>query len=435
MNSNKVVNNAKWIILCKIVQSLLQMAIGMISARYLGPSNYGLIGYASSVVAFVLPIMQLGLPSTLIQELVGTPEEEGKIMGTAMIMDFVSGIGCMILVGGFVLVANRGETETIIVCMLYSVSLLFRAMELMQYWFQYRFESKYPSIVMLCSYVVVSAYKIYILIAGKNVYWFVMVNSIDYAINGIALLVISSRIGIRRLSFSFSMVRRLFAKGKFYILASMMVTIYNNTDHIMLKMFSSVTENGYYTAAITCTCIGSFLFMAVIDSFRPVILTDKKEGSLNYEKNISRLYCIITYMALVQSVLFTVLASLIVRILYGIDYLPTIPVLQILIWQVSFSYMGIVRNIWILAEGKEKILWKLNLAGVTINILLNAFAIPCWGACGAAAASLATQIFTNFVLGFIVKPIQPNSRLLLKGLTPYLIYDIWYEWLSERKQS
>ena len=64
---NKVVKNAKWIIVCKVVQSLLQLVIGMLCARYLGPSNYGLINYAASIVAFVLPIMQLGLQSTLVQ--------------------------------------------------------------------------------------------------------------------------------------------------------------------------------------------------------------------------------------------------------------------------------------------------------------------------------------------------------------------------------
>ena len=64
MKQKQVLNNAKWIIVCKIAQSILQLVVGMLCARYLGPSNYGLIGYASSVVAFVLPVMKLGLDAT-----------------------------------------------------------------------------------------------------------------------------------------------------------------------------------------------------------------------------------------------------------------------------------------------------------------------------------------------------------------------------------
>ena len=47
--------------------------------------------------------------------------------------------------------------------------------------------------------------------------------------------------------------------------------------------------------------------------------------------------------------------------------------------------------------------------------------IPYWGACGAAFASLLTQFFTNFVLGFIMKPIRENNILLLKGINPAFV--------------
>ena len=57
MKNAKVFTNAKWIIICKIIQSVLQLLVGMLSARYLGPSNYGLINYAASITAFAMPIM------------------------------------------------------------------------------------------------------------------------------------------------------------------------------------------------------------------------------------------------------------------------------------------------------------------------------------------------------------------------------------------
>ena len=117
-------------------------------------------------------------------------------------------------------------------------------------------------------------------------------------------------------------------------------------------------------------------------------------------------------------VFFTVFAELIIGILYGADYSPAISVLRILIWYYIFSVMGVVRNVWILAEQKQKYLWIINLTGASVNIVLNAFMIPRWGACGASVASLTTQFFMNFVLGFIFKPIRENNRLLMRGLDP-----------------
>ena len=432
MSKSKVFNNARWIIVCKIAQSLLQFVVGMLCARYLGPSNYGVINYAASVVGFVLPIMQLGLQSTIIQEFV-EGNDEGKIMGTSLVMDLISSLFCMLMVGIFVAVANCGETETLIVCVLYSLSLVFRAFELLQYWFQYKLKSKYPSIVMLLAYVIVSAYRIYLLITSKSIYWFAVVNALDYAIIGVALIVIYIKLGAPKLSFSYKIVGKLFKRSKFYILSAMMVTLFQNTDHIMLKLMSGDAENGYYTAAITCAAIFQFVYVAIVDSMRPVILKYKKENQGEYEKNLSRLYCITTYMALFQGIGFTIFAKLIVWVLYGADYMASVNVLQILVWYIGFAYMGSVRNIWILAEGKHMLLWKINLAGALANILLNAVLIPICGAVGAAIASLITQFFTNFVFGFIYKPIRDNNRLLLNGLNPKLLYSVIKDYKNIRK--
>lgn len=428
MNENRIVNNAKWIIICKIAQSLLQLIIGMLSARYLGPENYGLINYAASVVAFAVPLVQLGLTSTLVQELIDTPEKEGEIMGTSLCMSILSGFVCMALVGGFVYSANAGEYQTLAVCVLYSLSLVFQAIDLIQYWFHSKLQSKYPSLAALCAYVIVSIYKIYLLITAKSIYWFAIVYSIEYGIVGMLLLAIFHKQSQQKLCFSWSMVKRLFTKSRYYIIAAMMVTVFQNTDHVMLKMICSDRENGFYSAAITCVGVCQFLYMAIIDSTRPVILSSKKCCSSDYENHISRLYCIIIYAALLQGVGFTIFANLIVRILYGQEYLPAVPVLRILVWYVAFSIMGSIRNIWILAEGKESILLRINLAGVLVNVIINMLLIPVWGACGAAVASLITQISANFLLGFIYSPLRKNNELIIRGLNPRILLDTYKSW-------
>ena len=433
MKENKIFANAKWIILCKIAQSLLQLLIGMLTARYLGPANYGLINYAKSVVAFAVPFTQLGLNATLVRELIDTPEKEGEIMGTSLAMGLVSSFFCMTLVATFVSVANHTEPVTIVVCTLYSISLVFQAMELIQYWFHSKLHSKFPSIMMLCAYVVVSAYKIFLLASGKSIYWFAVVYSIEYGIVALSLLSIYRIQSQQRLSVSFSMAQRLFSKSRYYILSSLMVTLFQNTDHIMLKTMAGDVENGFYSSAITSAGVCQFVYAAIIDSARPVILAAKKSDSLKYEKNISRLYCIITYLALAQGVGFTLFARLIVKILYGAEYLPAVPVLQILVWYIAFSQMGRIRNIWILAEEKQKILWKINLLGALMNIAINACLIPVWGAAGAALASLSTQIFTNFILGFLLKPIRYNNRLLLQGLDLRILTELLQQRIKDKE--
>ena len=435
MSQNKIFNNAKWIIVCKIAQSLIQLVIGMISARYLGPSNYGVINYAASLVAFALPVMQLGLPSLLVQGYVNSPEKEGEIMGTCLVMNVVSGLACIVGVISFAMVANHGDRATIVVCTLYSTTILFQALELLQFWFQARLLSKYSSLAALGAYVIVSIYKVYILVVGKSVYWFAVTHSVEYAATGFAMVVLYHKYGSVKWSFSFRLAKEMLSKSKFYILAFMMSKIYQNTDHVMLQNMIGAVENGYYTAAATCTSVVAFIYAAIIDSARPVILESKQKSQERFERNVVRLYAIVCYVCFAQSLCFTVLAKLIVHILYGAEYYAAVPVLQILVWQLAFSYMGSVRNIWILAEEKYSILWRINLTGAIANVVLNALLIPYWGACGAAFASVVSQIITNFVVGFFLKPIRENNRLLVEGLRPRALIEVLVSLLQMMKKK
>lgn len=421
---NKVIKNASWIIVCRVIQSLLGFVISMLTARYLGPSNYGLINYAASVVAFVIPIMQLGLNNILVQEIVNAPEEEGEILGTALCMSFLSSLLCTMGTISFAMIANRGESDTILVVALYSILLVCQSFELIQYWFQAKLLSKYTSITMLAAYLVVSAYRIYLLATSKSVFWFAVSNAFDYFIIAVAYLLIYRKVGRQPLKVSRAMMPRLFSKGKYYILSNMMMAIFAQTDTIMLKFMGNSAAIGYYSAAITCAGLTSFVFAAIIDSARPSIFEAKKVSQESYEHDLSRLYSVIIYLSLLQSLFMTLFAKPIIGILYGGEYQPSILALQIVVWYTTFSYMGSVRNIWLLSEGKQNHLWKINLAGASANVVLNFALIPFYGIYGAAVASLITQFFTNVIVSFLFKPIQGNNKLMLAGIHPKRLMEV-----------
>lgn len=418
MNKNIVVKNASWIIGIQIVKSLLGLVISMLTARFLGPSNFGLINYAASIVAFVTPIMYLGLNGVLVQEIVNTPEKEGEILGTSVTMTFLSSLLCVIGVISFAAAVNRGERETVIVCALYSTLLIFQSLELLNYWFQAKLLSKYASGVALFAYAVISGYKIYLLAAHKSIYWFALSNALDYMIIVIGLFIVYKRLGGGRLRFNLSTARRLWGKSRYYIVSNMMIAIFAQTDRIMLKLMINDAATGYYSAAVACAGMTGFVFTAIIDSFRPLIFDDKKTDEIRYEKDMCRLYGIIIYLSLLQSLVITLFSGLIIKILYGAAYSASINALKLIVWYTTFSYLGSVRNIWILAENKQKYLWIINLSGALANVALNYILIPITGIMGAALASLVTQIFTNVIIGFIIRPIRYSNTLMLRALNP-----------------
>lgn len=416
MIQSKTVKNASWIIGCRLIQAILALLVTMISARYLGPSGYGLINYAASLVAFFVPVMQLGLNSTLVQEIVSAPEQEGETLGTALALTFTSSIACIIGIGVFAWFANRGETQTILVCVLYSILLVFQSLEMIQYWFQAKLMSKYTSITILAAYVVVAVYRIGLLITGCSIYWYAISQALDFAIIAVVLLVLYNRLSEHKLRISLKRAKLMLAKSKYYIISGLMITVFAQTDRIMLKMMLNEAAVGYYSAAVMCASLTAFVFVAIIDSARPSILEGKNKANDVFEERLKILYAVIIILALLQSCVITVFAKIIVNILYGAEYQCSIEALRIIVWYTTFSYLGAVRDIWILAENKQNYLWVINLSGATANVILNAVLIPIYGVNGAALASLVTQIFTNVIMGWIIRPIRPNNRLMLQSL-------------------
>ncbi len=425
MKTKKLINNISWIVICRVVQALLSLFIGMMTARYLGPSNYGLINYAASIVAFFVPFMRLGFKSVLVQEFVNNPEQEGKTLGTALTLHLCSAMLSIVGMLSFVLIANRGEKDTLIVCSLYSISLVFQAIEMIQYWYQARLLSKYTAVVSLCAYIIFSACKLYLLYANKSVYWFALFQTLDYGIIAISLFVIYFIIGGQKLGFSKSIAKKMLSVGKYYLISGMMVTVFQYTGTIMLKNMVSDDAVGYYSAAITCVSMTGFVFDAIVDSVRPIIVQSKKESESDYRKYISYLYSSVIYLSLFQCLAMTLFAELIVKILYGAEYLSAVVPLRLAVWYLPFSYAGTIRNVWILAEEKEKHLWKINLIGAIVNVIANSCLIPLLGLVGASLASVFTQFFTNVILGFVLNAIKENNKLLLRGLSPLNAYKLF----------
>lgn len=204
-----------------------------------------------------------------------------------------------------------------------------------------------------------------------------------------------------------------------------MVTFFSLTDRVMITLMLGKEANGYYSAAVSCAALSQFVFAAIVDSMRPSILEAKKTSSPNYGPHIARLYSIIIYLAVLQSIVLTIAAPLVIRIIYGAAYAPAIPTLRIITWYTAFSYMGSVRNIWILAEQKQKMLWKINLSGALLNVIANYILIPLIGINGTAIASVAAQLFVNFVLCFTIPSLRPVGHLIIEGIDPRNLKELW----------
>ncbi|MBQ9805826.1 MAG: flippase [Clostridia bacterium] len=416
ITTSKELKNAGWLIGGKVAQMLLSLVVGVLTARYLGPSDYGLIGYATSYTSFFMAFCTLGINSVIIKDFVDHPAEQGEALGSSILLRVVSSFASALLIISIVGMLDYGETITIIVVALCSISLVFHALDTINYWFQSIYQSKVTAIASFIAYCATAAYKIVLLVLEKDVKWFALSTSVDYLVLGMALLIAYKKYNGPKFKVSWQKAKNLLSSSYHYILSGMMVAIYGQTDKLMIKQMLNETEVGYYTVATTVCAMWTFVLQAIIDSIYPTII-NQKDNEEQFNRKNRQLYAIVFYMSLFVSVLFVLLGDIAVNILYGEAYMPATLPLKIITFYTAFSYLGVARNAWIVCRNQQKYLKTLYLGAAVLNVFLNFIFIPIWGTSGAAAASLITQIFTSLILPLFVKALRPNAILMLEAIT------------------
>ncbi len=414
--NNKEVKNASWLIGGKIVNMLISLIVGIMTARYLGPSNYGLVNYGTAWVTFFTALSNLGINSVIVKEFIDHPTDQGIAIGSTLLLRFVSSGLSVAVIIGLVSIVDSNEPMTISVVGLCSIGLVFQIFEILNYWFQAQYKSKISAIASLIAYAVTSIYKIVLLIFEKDVRWFAFASAVDYIIIAIVLLVAYRKYGGDRFKFSYQKARCLLKNSYHYILSSMMVAIYTQTDKVMLKHMLNENEVSYYSVSTHICGMWVFILAAIIDSMYPTIIKLHSINKEEFDKKNRQLYAIVFYLSCFVSIMFMLFGNWGIKTFYGESYTPAVLPLKIVTWYTAFSYLGVARNAWIVSEGKQKYLKYMYCSAASINIVLNYILIPLLGASGAAMASLITQLFTSIILPLCFKGMRSNAKLMVEAI-------------------
>lgn len=416
LKKNRFLQNTSWIVGANLVQMVLSFIIGMISARYLGPTNFGVINYAAAIVAFFTPIASLGMEGVLVNEFTKKEYKNSEVLGTSLVMGLVSSIISSILVVLLVGVLKQWDRLMIMVTFLQSLTLVFKAFNVIDYWFQSKLLSKYPSIIKCLSYIVMSAYKIFLLITNKSVVWFAFSLGVDTLFIALGLIYCYYVIEKGKIGFNGKLISHIFVQSSPFIISGLASVIYTQIDKVMIEQFlNDSTQTGLYSAALTVCTTWLFLPQAFITSARPVILGMKDRNDSRYIVRLKQLYSFTIWGCIAVASVITICAPIIIKILYGDAYAAAAGTLRIVIWYTVFAMIGTARGIWILCEKKNKYVWRYLIVGSIVNVILNAYLIPYMGIAGAALATVFAQFTSAIIAPAFYKETRIHTKYVLES--------------------
>ncbi len=413
--ASRFAENVSWLVLCRVYTIVLNFVISLLTARFLGPSNYGLISFAASFTALFTSFSTLGINDIAVDELVRNKGKEGDILGTAIFMRVISSALSVItlVLLAYIFVEDK---EAVAVIALYSLSLVFTAFDTVNLLYQARLMSKRSALISAAAYTFSAVFKVYLLATEKDVLYFAAAHTLECFITAV-LLIFSLKVTKEGLKLrpKRSTGKRILGKSYHYIISGLCVALYGQTDKMLLAFFLDESAVGHYSAASTISSVWTFLLAALIISAKPIILEAFEQDGEKYKRALIKLYGVLIYVSFVFSAVILAFGRSFVLFLYGEAYLPAASALAVLPWSAAFSYLGVARSIYLVPNGKGRFEKYIAVAGALFGLSANLIFIPRFSVVGAAAAVLLTQIFTNFIVGFFIRGIRENNVMILKG--------------------
>jgi O-antigen/teichoic acid export membrane protein len=293
--------------------------------------------------------------------------------------------------------SNDATTNTFI--FIIAAGLVFQSFEVVEFYFQSQVLAKIVSICKVTQLALSSSIKVYLVLTGADLIWFVLVTAFDAMSLAVSYFIAYQ---LRKNEafykcFDLQIAKRLLKDSWPLIFSAIVVMIYMRIDQIMIKEMLGEYEVGIYSAAVRLSEAFYFIPVLVTASLIPAILNAKKQSEQLYKIRLQRLYTFMVWFAIGIALPMTFLGDWLILLLFGQAYQEAGQVLVIHIWALMFVFLGVASGKWLLAENLPMIAFLRTFLGATINVILNFILIPRYGVQGAAIATLISQVFAAFL--------------------------------------
>ena len=421
----KALKNTGFLTVERILNLVLAFIGGVFVARYLGPDNYGMLKYSTSLIALVVPISILGTKHIVIRDLVKNPENENYILGTTFILILSSSILLSIIVAAIGYILNTGQNIIQVLIIINSVNLIFNSFRVFDYWFRSKIKAKHSVIARSASQLLLFILKILFVFLSLSVIWFGLIIIFGAIIRSLLWLLQYKNYNKKIKNWYFDKKYAIYLLKNTWplILSSVSVAIYMKLDQVMLKEMLDSEAVGNYAIAVRISELWYFIPTAVCSSVFPIIIKTKQRSIKQYYDRLQYLYDIMSGFAIAIAIPVTFLSDTIINFLFGSSYSQAGPVLALHIWAAIFVFLGVARSNWIINENLQKYGMIFTISGGISNIFLNLWLIPKIGIMGAAIATVISQIISAWFLSVIIKKTRKAFFMQLKSITrAILIY-------------
>ena len=410
-----VVKNIFWLGVSQIGSRLIRAVIIIYAARVLGAAEYGVFSYVLGFAGFFTIFADIGITPLLTREIASTPDPHTRLryFSTSFWLKLILLFFTALLIIFVAPHLTNIEAAALLIPLVALLTIFDGLRELAIAYVRGREKMEWEA-------AITTFMNIAIMVAGILILQFYVTAHallLSYIASVGAALIFS--IILLRKEFAsifhkidFVLARRILSSSwpiAFYgVLGAFML----NTDVIMLGWWRTSEEIGYYSASQRIIQVFYTIPALLASGLFPFLARLIAQGDLLKARSLhERSITLALSLAIPLVIGGIILASPLVALLYGAEYLPAAPSLQILLITLLFIFPGILLGNIILAHNKQRETILYIGLGAIGNIVFNFFFIPLYGIVGAAIATIIAQVLNTGLTWRKVKQLNNFTTL------------------------
>ncbi|HEY9630752.1 MAG TPA: flippase [Coleofasciculaceae cyanobacterium] len=422
-NQRKVIANIGWL----ASERIFRMVVGFLTlawtARYLGVDQFGSLNYALAFAAMFSPLFQLASDQITFRDLVNSPENKEKILGTSFLIKCVVGIVVFFLSVASILLLQGNDPLVAKLVIILATSSFFGGFGVIESWFHSQVELKYMIWARNSVFIVTTILRIAFLELKAPIELFAWLMVIESFLNMLGFVAVFKLTGNNILAWrpDWKLSKELMKLSFPLIFSTLAIVIYMRIDQVMLGQLAGSQSVGTYSAAVRLSEIWPFASTMIVKSLAPSIIAAKKISGESYYRKLQNLCNVQAILVYCVAIPMTFLSTPFVVLVFGQEYAPAGIILSIHIWSSMFLFLGYVKEIWITTEGITWFAFAFTVVGALMNVVLNFILIPPYKEVGAAVATVISYCFADYIMCFLYPSARRFGWMMTQAMSLSLI--------------
>ncbi len=402
----RVAKNSLAPMVLNLFNRAIDFAFAMLTLRLLGAENAGKYYVAINIAGWFEILANFGLHTLLMREVSKERAAGNRYLVNTTVLRTLTSVGAAAPIALYLLILSLGPNPIaqdttlaiglLIVAMIPSgvntgLTALFYAHE----------KAEIPAAFSTVATFIKVCLGTLALLAGMG---FVGLAAVSIVVSLVTMLALGG-IAVRSLfaprwELDWSLNRSMLRESFPLMLNHLLATLFFKVDVLLLERLggrrlssSGNTVVGWYSVAYkwvdTLNIIPSFFTMAVF----PLMSRQAEESRDAMVRTYQLALKLLVMTALPLAVVTTCIARVLVQVLGGSEYLPHGALaLQIMIWSIPFGWINSITNYVLIALGRQRLLTRAFLVGVTFNLVANLWLLPRYDYQSTAAVAILSEL-------------------------------------------